>query len=128
MGNAHALKIKHIHDHNILKEIVFGVNNKIVPYVHYITKINKYFVENFRNGTIIKEFTILNIITGKENNIAIEHVESGYFFDGLEYSLEEIPKLDKILFISNVIEKSHAERIGVNPNSTILLGKNKPTN
>lgn len=123
MGNAYALKIKKIDDMNILKDIIFGQDYKIVDYLYYITKINKYYVENFRKGTIISEFTILDILTRKEYNIVIERVEAGYFFDGLHYSLEEIPqKIDTVLFISTVIEGSTSYIHGVTAGNMILLG------
>jgi hypothetical protein len=122
MGNAYALKIKKINDNNLLKDVVFGQGGKILEYVHFITKINKYYIENFRKNTVINDFTIYNVFTKKENQIFIERVESGYFFEGLEYNLEPIPNIEKFLFISNVIEDGICKKFGVHSNSTILLG------
>lgn len=124
MGNTYALKIKKINENNLLNGIIFNHDRRIVEYVHYITKLNKYYVENFRRGTIISEFTIYDIITKEEHNIVIERVEAGFFFDGLEFSLELIPRLEKVLFVTNVFDDSiSAQKYkDLKFSNTLLLG------
>lgn len=122
MGNAIGLKIKKINEDSLLKDVVFNHDKKIVEFVYYITKLNKYYVENFRKNVTINEFTLCNVYTKKEYNVVIERVESGYFFDGLEYSVETIPTLEKVLFVSYVSNDGAGHKCGVNNGSTILLG------
>jgi hypothetical protein len=122
MGNNYSIKIKNISQKNLLKEIVLKDSLKIKEYIYYITKINKYFVENFKKNWLIKEFTILNILTRKEYNVVIERVETGYFFEGLEYSLEILPQIEEVLYISNVLVGSISHENNLIPNQTILLG------
>jgi hypothetical protein len=121
MGNTYGLKIKNIRNDHILKDLVVSNNEKIVEYVYYITRINKFFIENFEKKSLIKEFTLFNIFNKKEYNIATEVVESGYFFDGLEYKCEEIQKIGCFLLVTNVMESSCAfEKIS--SGESILLG------
>ena len=122
MGNAQALKITGIDDNNLVKEIVFSDNRRVLPFVHFIVKINKYFVENFMTGTIVREFTIRDLLRDKEFSIAIDRVESGLFFEGLQYSLESPPKIVSALFITKVVENSPAALHKVKAHQTILIG------
>jgi hypothetical protein len=122
MGSSYALKIKEIKDSNILKEIVFNENKRIVEYLYFITKINKYLIENFRKNSLIKEFTIKNVLTNKEVNIVIERVESGYFFQGLTYSIDVLPQLEQVLIVSKVLENSLAEKEKLQNDIYIILG------
>ena len=122
MGNAIALKIKNINQNNILKEILFDNDKKILEYVYYITKINKFYVQNFRKNSSIKEFTISNILTKKEFNIVIERVESGLFFQGLEYIVKEMPLMNKVILITQVVENSPSHFNNIESNFTLLLG------
>jgi hypothetical protein len=71
---------------------------------------------------LMNEFTITNIITKKEFNIMIERVEIGYFLEGMKYKSEELPKIEKMLFITNIIENSVAEKVGIIANETIIIG------
>jgi hypothetical protein len=125
MGNAYALKIKKINDNNLLKDIVFNNEQRIVEYIYFITKINKFYVENFRRGSIISDFTICNIFNRKEHNIVIDRVEAGYFFEGLEYSIEYVPSIEKVLIISKVIENTVSYDKQIRPNVTMILGNDK---
>ena len=122
MGNAYAIKIKKVGSTNLLRDIVFANNLKIVEFLYYITKINKYHVENFIKGSLVKEFTLLNILNRKEYNVVIERVESGFFFEDLEYSFEVLPSLEKVLFVSNIVENSKAYEKGIRADTMILLG------
>jgi hypothetical protein len=122
MGNVYGIKILKIKENGLLNDVIFAENKTILPYIYYITKINKFYVENFRKGSIIKEFTLLNIFDMKEYSISIEHVESGYFFDSLEYKFVEIPKIETLLRISKVLEEGIAHSHGLKPQQTILLG------
>jgi hypothetical protein len=125
MGNTLGLKITKIGECNLLKDVVFAQDKKVLPYLHYIVKINKFYVENFIKGSIIREFTIKDVVREKEFTIAIERVESGLFFDGLGYLLEQVPKLERVLFISNVLYDSPSNIKGVRAGQTILLGNEK---
>lgn len=122
MGNVYGIKILKIKENGLLNDVIFAENKTILPYIYYITKINKFYVENFRKGSIIKEFTILNIFDRKEYSISIEHVESGYFFDSLEYKFGEIPKIERMLRVSKVLEEGLAHSYGIKAQQTILLG------
>lgn len=122
MGNAYALKIKKINDNCMLKDVVFSTNKRVVEFVYFITKFNKYYVENFRKSGTINEFTLYNIYTRKEYNVVIERVEAGYFFEGFEYSVEIPPSLEKVLFVSHVKENGPGYLSGVRPKCTILMG------
>jgi hypothetical protein len=125
MGNTLGLKITKIGECNLLKDVVFAQDKKVLPYLHYIVKINKFYVKNFIKGSIIREFTIKDVVREKEFTIAIERVESGLFFDGLGYLLEQVPKLERVLFISNVLYDSPSNIKGVRAGQTILLGNEK---
>lgn len=125
MGNTLGLKITKIGECNILKDVVFSQDKKVLPYLHYIVKINKFYVENFIKGSVIREFTIKDVIRDKDFTIAIERMESGLFFEGLSYLLEQVPKLERVLFISNVLYDSPSNIRGVRAGQTILLGNEK---
>lgn len=125
MGNTLGLKITKIGECNILKDVVFSQDKKVLPYLHYIIKINKFYVENFIKGSVIREFTIKDVIRDKDFTIAIERMESGLFFEGLSYLLEQVPKLERVLFISNVLYDSPSNIRGVRAGQTILLGNEK---
>jgi hypothetical protein len=121
MGSTYGLKLKNIRNNHILKDLIINGNEKIVEYVYYITRINKYFIENYKKSTLIKEITLFNIFNKKEYNIGIELVESGYFFDGLEYVCEEVQKIGCYLLVTNIVEDSYA--FGkINAYESILLG------
>jgi hypothetical protein len=122
MGNVLAIKIHHIHDTSILKAILFSEDQKIVPFIHFITKINNYHPENLRKGLIIHEFTIFNILTRKDNVIRIERVESRLFFDGLIFTLDPIPHFQNCLQVTKVLDGSLAHLKALKPDTSILLG------
>jgi hypothetical protein len=121
MGSSFGIKVLNVPDTHILKEITFN-NRRFVEYIYYITKINKFYIENVKRNMIMNEFTILNILTKKEYSVIIERVEIGYFMDGLVYKTEDIPEITKLILISNVIEDSVAMREGIVPGKTLLLG------
>lgn len=125
MGNNLGLKLTHIDENNILKDVSFIKNKKIIEYVHFITKINRYHIQNYLKHTPIKEFTILNIFTRKEYNIAIDYAHSSVFFDGLSYNLEEIPHPRKFLKIIKVLPDSPSTELQIEENVTLLLGNEK---
>lgn len=122
MGNAFALKITKINDNSFLKDVVFSQEKRAVEFVYYITKINKYYVENFRKNCTINEFTLCNVFTRKEYNVIIERVESGYFFEGLEYKVEILPNVEKVLVVSFVSPDGPGSICGINSGVTILIG------
>ncbi len=125
MGNALALKIKHIHDTNLLKAVRWGHDEKLLPFVHFITKINGYYVENLRKGMIISEFTLLNFITRKEAKIRIERVESKLFFEALIFSLEVIPSVSSLLMVTKVVRDGLADSKGVKEKMILLGGEGR---
>jgi hypothetical protein len=121
MGNTFGLKIKNIRIGHILKDLVINNEDKIVEYVYYITKINKFYIENYKKNMLIKEITLFNIFNKKEYNISIELVESGYLFDGLEYTCQEIQRIGCFLLVTNIVNDSYA--FGrINAGESILLG------
>jgi hypothetical protein len=122
MGNALALKIHHIGDTNLLKTILFSDNQPIVPYIHYITKINNYYPENIRKNLVINQFTIFDILTRKEYVIRIERVESTLFFDRLSFTLDTVPIIQNFLLVTKVFNGSLAELKALKPHINILLG------
>jgi hypothetical protein len=122
MGNVLAIKIHHIHDTSILKAILFSEDQKIVPYIHFITKINNYYPENLRKGLVIHEFTIFNILTRKDYVIRIERVESRLFFDGLVFTLDPIPHIQQFLQVTKVLDGSPAHLKALKPDNSIILG------
>jgi len=122
MGNSQGLKIKNYDNNEILRDIRLHDNQKIIPYVHFILKLNRFQVENFPKNHLIKEFTLINIITERQNVIHIDSMESGYFLKDLEYSFENIPEKNEFILITKVLEKSASEDFKIKPNYTILLG------
>lgn len=123
MGNIQGLKIKNYSNSELIKDIKINENNqRIIPYVHFITKLNRFQVENFPKQHLIREFTLINFITEKQNVIHIESMEAGFFLKGLEYSFEPIPEKSEFILITNVIEKSASQGTAIKPNYTLLLG------
>ncbi len=126
MGNAQGLKIKDFSKNEILPSIkISNKNLSILPYIHFITKLNRFQVANFPKNHLIKEFTIKNIITEKENVIHIDRMESGYFLNGLEYSFESFPEKAEFILITNLLENSISKNFfgeKIKENYTILLG------
>jgi hypothetical protein len=123
MGSSFGIKIISLPENHILREITFN-NRKFIEYIYYITKINKFYIENVKKNTLMNEFTIMNIITGKEYNLMIERVEIGYFLEGMKYKSEELPKLEKFVVITGVFDDSLAKRVGLKVGTVILGNEN----
>jgi hypothetical protein len=121
MGSSFGIKVLNLTEHHILKGITFN-NRKFVEYIYYITKINRFHIENVKKNMIMNEFTITNIITKKDFSIMIERVEIGYFLEGMKYKCEVMPNLEKMIMITNVLEGSLGELVSLVPNETIVVG------
>ncbi len=123
MGNTQGLKIKNYSNSEVIKGIKINENNqRLIPYVHFITKLNRFQVENFPKQHLIREFTVINFVTEKQNVVHIDSTESGFFLKGLEYSFEPIPDKSGFILITNIIENSASEGTAIKPNYTLLLG------
>jgi len=122
MGNAQGLKIKNHDNNEIIRDVKTNENQRIIPYIHFITKLNRFQVENFPKNHLIREFTIVNFITEKQNVIRVDSMEAGFFLKGLEYSFGSIPERTEFILITNVLENSASQATKIKPNFTLLLG------
>jgi hypothetical protein len=122
MGNTQGIKLESIENNKILNSIKIIENKSIIPYVHYIIKLNRFQVENFPKNHFVKEFTITNILTEKQNVIKIDNMELGYFFKDLKFKYIEIPELNQFILITKIMENSLSEQINIKENLTLLLG------
>ena len=132
MGNiSNGLRIKKVGKSNILNEITYGFNEKILEYICFITKINDnpinerfHEIQN-KTNYIIKNFSIFNIHSKKEFKINLETTNNKLFFLETEVEYCKIPNIEKVLLISGTVENSIAMSMKIKPNSLILLGNNE---
>lgn len=122
MGNSNGIKIKNCENNEVIRDIKLKDNQKIIPFVHYIVKLNRFQVENFPKEHLVKEFTILDFITEKHNVIHIDKMELGCFINGLDYSYGEIPDKNQFILITHVLDNSPSKQFNIKPNYTLLLG------
>lgn len=125
MGSSIALKILNIDSNELLKQTVFMDNKHLLPYLYFITRINKFFVEDFKQDQTVKNFTIYNVITKKEYNIIIEPLQTEKFLKGLVYEASEYPNYYQALVVSDIEKGSLSEKCGVVKREMMLLGTTK---
>lgn len=125
MGSSIALKILNIDSNELLKQTVFMDNKHLLPYLYFITRINKFFVEDFKQDQTVKNFTIYNVITKKEYNIIIEPLQTEKFLKGLVYEASEYPNYYQALVVSDIEKGSLSEKCGVIKREMMLLGTTK---
>lgn len=130
MGNiTNGLKIKRIGKNNLLREITYGFNEKITEFICFIIKINDTpFNENYqaiqaKSNYIVHNFSIFNIVTKKEYKIKLESTNNKIFFLDIDVEFCKIPNLMHVLFVSNIIENSAAQKLKVKPNASLLIGR-----
>lgn len=125
MGTSYGLKLHSIASSQLLSKVTFLSNKNIVPYIYYIIKFNKAYIQSTPHSLIINEFTIFNIFTNKEYDIKIEPIDIERFLSGVRYTYHECPIINSVLFISNVIKASHSDKEGIVKERMILLGTEK---
>ena len=125
MGSSIALKILNIDSNELLKQTVFMDNKHLLPYLYFITRINKFFVEDFKQDQTVKNFTIYNVITKKEYNIIIEPLQTEKFLKGLVYEASEYPNYYQALVVSDIEKGSLSEKCGIVKREMMLLGTTK---
>jgi hypothetical protein len=130
MGNiTNGLKIRKIGEKSLLKEITYGYDERIAEFVCFVIKINdrpfdeKYQEIQAKTNYIVHNFSIFNILTKKEYKIKLESTNNKIFFLDLEVEFAQIPNLERVLLISNVIENSVATSLKLKPNVYILIGR-----
>jgi hypothetical protein len=100
-------------------------NKHLLPYLYFITRINKFFVEDFKQDQTVKNFTIYNVITKKEYNIIIEPLQTEKFLKGLVYEASEYPNYYQALVVSDIEKGSLSEKCGIVKREMMLLGTTK---
>ena len=126
MGNSIGIKLISISNNEILNSIIFPeTNNKIIPYIYFISKINDIFIENFNKSNIIHKITLFNIITLKETNVNLNKTTTENILKNVNYLVCKYPNINNFLLISNVIKNSFSERKKIKKNKMILIGTDK---
>ena len=126
MGNSIGIKLISISNNQILNSIIFPeTNNKIIPYIYFISKINDIFIQNFNKSNIINKITLFNIITLKETNINLNKTTTENILKDVNYLVCKYPNINNFLLISNVIKNSFSEKKKIKKNKMILIGTDK---
>ena len=126
MGNSIGIKLISISNNEILNSIIFPeTNNKIIPYIYFISKINDIFIQNFNKSNIIHKITLFNIITLKETNINLNNTTTENILKDVNYLVCKYPNINNFLLISNVIKNSFSEKKKIKKNKMILIGTDK---